>query len=130
MLEKMLHERSLPVIHLLVAAWPAVSELDTWRAANLLIHRHSPDAEFEAARLADLMLDRGEGGMAADQASDRGATGSTPGRASLSRAYDGAFQTGLPFALITTPSGRSALAASRTHVASRSSYHGESRILA
>jgi hypothetical protein len=37
------------------------SELDVWRAANLLIRRHGADAELEAARLQDLMLDRGDG---------------------------------------------------------------------
>jgi hypothetical protein len=37
-----------------------ISELDTWRAANLLIRRHGADAELEAARLQDLMLGRGD----------------------------------------------------------------------
>jgi hypothetical protein len=37
-----------------------ISDLDTWRAANLLIRQHGDDAEFEAARLQDLMLDRGD----------------------------------------------------------------------
>jgi hypothetical protein len=36
------------------------SDLDIWRAANLLIRTHGPDAELEAAKRADLMLDRGE----------------------------------------------------------------------
>jgi hypothetical protein len=36
-----------------------VSDLDIWRAANLLIREHGDDAELEAARLQDLMLDRG-----------------------------------------------------------------------
>jgi hypothetical protein len=31
-----------------------------WRAANLLIRQRGADAETEAARLADLMLDRGD----------------------------------------------------------------------
>jgi hypothetical protein len=31
-----------------------------WRAANLLIRRHGADAELEAARLQDLMFDRGD----------------------------------------------------------------------
>jgi hypothetical protein len=35
-----------------------VSNLDIWRAANLLIREHGDDAELEAARLQDLMLDR------------------------------------------------------------------------
>jgi hypothetical protein len=36
-------------------------DLDIWRAANLLIRRHgaNADAELEAAKRADLMLDRG-----------------------------------------------------------------------
>jgi hypothetical protein len=37
-----------------------VSTLDIWRAANMLIRRHGVDAELEAARLQDLMLDRGD----------------------------------------------------------------------
>jgi hypothetical protein len=36
-----------------------ISELDIWRAANLLIRRHGAHAELEAARLQGLMLDRG-----------------------------------------------------------------------
>jgi hypothetical protein len=38
---------------------PGISELDIWRAANLLIRQHGDDAEIEAARRADRMLDRG-----------------------------------------------------------------------
>jgi hypothetical protein len=37
-----------------------ISELDIWRAANLLIRRHGADADIEAARRADLMLERGD----------------------------------------------------------------------
>jgi hypothetical protein len=37
-----------------------IADLDVWRAANLLIRQHGPDAEIEAARKADLMLDRGD----------------------------------------------------------------------
>jgi hypothetical protein len=37
-----------------------VSDLDIWRAANLLVQRHGADAELEAAKRADLMLDRGD----------------------------------------------------------------------
>jgi hypothetical protein len=37
-----------------------ISDLDLWRAAHLLIRRHGADAELEAARLAGLMLDRGD----------------------------------------------------------------------
>jgi hypothetical protein len=37
-----------------------ISELDIWRAANLLIKQHGADAEIEATRKADLMLDRGD----------------------------------------------------------------------
>ena len=43
-----------------VADRPMISELDIWRAANLLIQRHGDDAEIEAAKRADLMLDRGD----------------------------------------------------------------------
>ena len=35
-----------------------ISDLDIWRAANLRIRRHGPDAKIEAARRADLMLER------------------------------------------------------------------------
>ncbi len=37
-----------------------ISDLDVWRAANLLIRKHGADAEIEAARLQDLMLARGD----------------------------------------------------------------------
>ena len=37
-----------------------IPEIDIWRAANLLIRKHGSDAELEAARRADLMLDRGD----------------------------------------------------------------------
>jgi hypothetical protein len=37
-----------------------VSDLDIWCAANLLIRKHGADAELEAAKRADLMLDRGD----------------------------------------------------------------------
>ena len=37
-----------------------ISELDIYRAANLLIRQHGVDAEIEAARKADLILDRGD----------------------------------------------------------------------
>ena len=37
-----------------------ISDLDIWRAANLLIRQHGPDAELEAAKRADLMLERGD----------------------------------------------------------------------
>jgi hypothetical protein len=45
-----------------------VSNLDSWRAANLLIRQHGVEAELEAARLQDLMLHRGddEGGAGMD----------------------------------------------------------------
>jgi hypothetical protein len=33
--------------------------LDVWRTANLLIRGHGADAQLGAARLQDLMLDRG-----------------------------------------------------------------------
>lgn len=37
-----------------------VSEIDIWRAANLLIPKHGTNAELEAAKRADVMLDRGD----------------------------------------------------------------------
>jgi hypothetical protein len=37
-----------------------ISDLDIWRAATLLIRRQGADAEREAARRADLMLERGD----------------------------------------------------------------------
>jgi hypothetical protein len=37
-----------------------VSDLDIYRAANLLIRQHGAEAAIEAARKADLMLDRGD----------------------------------------------------------------------
>jgi hypothetical protein len=37
-----------------------VFDLDIWRAANLLIKSHGANAELEAARRQDLMLDRGD----------------------------------------------------------------------
>jgi hypothetical protein len=37
-----------------------VSNLDIWRAANLLMREHGTDAGLEAARRQDLMLDRGD----------------------------------------------------------------------
>ena len=42
-----------------------VSDLDIWRAADLLIREHGADAELKVARLQDLMLDRvdGRGGL-------------------------------------------------------------------
>jgi hypothetical protein len=37
-----------------------VSELDIYRAANMLIERHGADAIIEAARMIDRMLDHGD----------------------------------------------------------------------
>ena len=37
-----------------------ISDLDIRRAADLLIRRHGADAELEAARLQDLMVERGD----------------------------------------------------------------------
>jgi hypothetical protein len=37
-----------------------ISDLDIWRAATLLIRKHGADAELEAAKRADLMLERGD----------------------------------------------------------------------
>jgi hypothetical protein len=36
-----------------------ISELDIWRAATLVVQEHT-DAEHEAARRANLMLERGD----------------------------------------------------------------------
>jgi len=36
------------------------SGLDIWQAANMLIRQHGSDAELEAAKRADLMLERGD----------------------------------------------------------------------
>jgi len=48
--------------HLLWASTtiPMISDLDIWRAANLIIRQHGDDAELAAARRADLMLERGD----------------------------------------------------------------------
>ena len=37
-----------------------VTDLDIWRAANLLVRQHGDEAEIEATRNLDLMLDRGD----------------------------------------------------------------------
>ncbi len=37
-----------------------VTDLDIYRAANLLIERHGTDALIEAARMIDRMLDHGD----------------------------------------------------------------------
>ena len=37
-----------------------ISDLDIYRAANLLIKQHGADAELVAAKRADQMLDRGD----------------------------------------------------------------------
>ena len=37
-----------------------VSNLDIWRAANLLIRHHGEDAEIVAAQRANLTLERGD----------------------------------------------------------------------
>jgi hypothetical protein len=39
---------------------PAIPDIDINRTATLLICRHGVDAELEAARQADLMLERGD----------------------------------------------------------------------
>ncbi len=36
------------------------SDLDIYRAANLLVERHGPEATIHAAMNADAMLDRGD----------------------------------------------------------------------
>ena len=38
----------------------AVSDIDIWQAADLLIKQHGTDAELFAAQRADLMLERGD----------------------------------------------------------------------
>ena len=43
-----------------IADRPMISDLDIWRAANLLTQRHGEDAEIEAAKRADQMLERGD----------------------------------------------------------------------
>lgn len=50
--------RSPSAIEVIVQAM--ISDLDIWRAANLLISQHGDQAELEACRLADRMLDRGD----------------------------------------------------------------------
>ena len=37
-----------------------ISDLDIYRAANLVISRHGPDALVEAARMVDRMLELGD----------------------------------------------------------------------
>jgi hypothetical protein len=37
-----------------------ISDLDIWRAANLLIRQHGDDAKLAAAWRVDLMLERGD----------------------------------------------------------------------
>jgi len=38
----------------------AISDLDIWRAANELIKQHGENASTEAARMFDLMTDKGD----------------------------------------------------------------------
>jgi hypothetical protein len=40
---------------------PVISELDIYRAANLMIDRHGGDALIEAVRMIDRMLELGNG---------------------------------------------------------------------
>ena len=37
-----------------------IADVDIWRAANFIIRQHGADAEIEAARKDDLMLERGD----------------------------------------------------------------------
>jgi hypothetical protein len=37
-----------------------VSDLDVWRAANLLVKQHNADAEVAAARRIDVLVDAGD----------------------------------------------------------------------
>jgi hypothetical protein len=39
-----------------------VAEIDVYRAANLLIQQHGDNAEWEAARLGDLAIEKGDPG--------------------------------------------------------------------
>lgn len=39
---------------------PPLAEIDIYRAANLLIQQHGADAEWEAARLGDLAIEKGD----------------------------------------------------------------------
>jgi hypothetical protein len=60
-----LNQRSVPILWRTVATARdmvsgVISERDIWRAATMLTRRHGADVELEAARLADLMLDRGD----------------------------------------------------------------------
>ena len=52
-----LESRSVPTKS---TACRVLSDLDIYRAANLLIQRHGRDAAVEAGRLLDLMLDQGD----------------------------------------------------------------------
>ena len=94
-----------------------ISDLDIWRAANLLIRKHGADAELEAARLQDLMLDRGDDEgrhcMAADQAGDRGAAGAAVWQAELTPAGAEVQMSAFPM------NGRPALAAETTALHAR-----------
>lgn len=50
----------LQKVNMGMRAGPMVSDLDIWWAANLLIRKPGANAELEAAKRADLMLDRGD----------------------------------------------------------------------
>ena len=39
---------------------PTMDDRDTWRAANLLIQEHGPDAVYHASQSADELLERGD----------------------------------------------------------------------
>ena len=39
---------------------PVMDNRDIWRAANLLIQQHGPDAVFHASQRADDLLERGD----------------------------------------------------------------------
>ena len=52
-----LESRSVPTKS---TAGRVLTDLDIYRAANLLIQRHGRDAAVEAGRLLDLMLDPGD----------------------------------------------------------------------
>ncbi len=67
-----------------------ISDREVWTAANLIVKRHGANAEIEAARMIDRMLDRGdsEGAacMAAHSARDRGVAGASERATTLRRA--------------------------------------------
>jgi hypothetical protein len=64
-----------------------ISDLNIWRVANLIIGKHGADAELEAARQQNLMLERGNYGERIPwmriMTGDRGASASADREAPL-----------------------------------------------